>query len=264
MKAVKKYLKLSLLSMLLFFLTVIIRGIQHDKSDDNSSSSADNERIDKICLSYFSLLKSESTKPDYEVFKKALKGFFSLKSTHNIRKNILTIIDFSISSKNERMWVIDMNEMKVLHSNLVAHGRNSGEEFASSFSNSPSSYQSSLGFYVTGDTYIGKHGLSLYLDGVEPGINDNARSREVVMHGADYVSEDFVNRMGRLGRSFGCPSIPVKGHEEIIKLLSNKSCLYIYYPDDKYKKSSDLYTAETALNGLSDFLQELPRLKNSY
>jgi hypothetical protein len=264
MKAVKKYLKLSLLSMLLFFLTVIIRGIPHDKSDDNSSSSADNERIDKICLSYFSLLKSESTKPDYEVFKKALKGFFSLKSTHNIRKNILTIIDFSISSKNERMWVIDMNEMKVLHSNLVAHGRNSGEEFASSFSNSPSSYQSSLGFYVTGDTYIGKHGLSLYLDGVEPGINDNARSREVVMHGADYVSEDFVNRMGRLGRSFGCPSIPVKGHEEIIKLLSNKSCLYIYYPDDKTKKSSDLYTAETALNGLSDFLQELPRLKNSY
>jgi hypothetical protein len=227
MKAVKKYLKLSLLSMLLFFLTVIIRGIPHDKSDDNSSSSADNERIDKICLSYFSLLKSESTKPDYEVFKKALKGFFSLKSTHNIRKNILTIIDFSISSKNERMWVIDMNEMKVLHSNLVAHGRNSGEEFASSFSNSPSSYQSSLGFYVTGDTYIGKHGLSLYLDGVEPGINDNARSREVVMHGADYVSEDFVNRMGRLGRSFGCPSIPVKGHEEIIKLLSNKSC-FVY------------------------------------
>jgi hypothetical protein len=259
MKAVKKYLKLSLLSILLFCLTVITRGIAHDKNNDNSSSSADNEKIEKICSSYFSLLKSESTKPDYEVFKKALKGFFSLKSTHNIRKNILTIIDFSITSKNERMWVIDMNEMKVLHSNLVAHGRNSGEEFASSFSNSPSSYQSSLGFYVTGDTYIGKHGLSLYLDGVEPGINDNARSREVVMHGADYVSEDFVNRTGRLGRSFGCPSIPMNGHEEIIKLLSKRSCLYIYHPDDKYQKSSDLYTSETALNGLSDFLQESAR-----
>lgn len=256
MNAIKKYLRLSLLSIPFFFLTIITQGIPLDRSNYNSSSSADNEKIETICSSYFSRLTSESTKPDYEVFKKALTGFFNLKAAKSIKNNILTIIDFSKSSKHERMWIIDMNKLKVLHSNLVAHGRNSGEEFATSFSNAPSSYQSSLGFYLTGDTYIGGHGLSLLLDGVEPGINDNARSREVVMHGADYVSEDFINRIGRLGRSFGCPSIPMKGHEEIVKLLSHRSCLYIYYPDNKYQSSSAMFTAETALNGLSDFLQE--------
>jgi len=193
-----------------------------------------------------------------------MTGFFNLKASHNIRKNILTIIDLSISSRFKRMWIIDMNEMKVLHTSLVAHGRNSGDEFATQFSNSPSSYQSSLGFYLTGNTYVGAHGLSLYLDGVEPGINDNARSRAIVMHGADYVSDDFVQRYGRLGRSFGCPSIPVEGHEEIIKMLSDRTCLYIYYPDEKYQSSSGMFAAENILNGLSNFLLESPWLNNSY
>jgi hypothetical protein len=259
-----KDLKLTSLVILFFFLTIITNGSTHNRSNNTPSSPAYNEKIESFCSSSFSVLRSESSKPDYAVFKKALTGFFYLKATNNIKKNILTIIDFSISSKLERMWIIDMTEMKVLHSSLVAHGRNSGEEFATRFSNSPNSNQSSLGFYLTGDVYVGKHGLSLYLDGVEPGINDNARSRAIVMHGADYVSEDFVSQAGRLGRSFGCPSIPMQGHEEIIKMLSNRSCLYIYYPDDKYENSSGMFASEMAFNGLSDFLLESPRSNNLY
>jgi L,D-transpeptidase catalytic domain len=258
-----KDFKLTLLAILFFFLSIIANASSHDRSNNTPSLPAYNEKIESFCSSSFAVLRSESSKPDYAVFKKALTGFFYLKATNNIKKNILTIIDFSISSKIERMWIIDINEMKVLHSCLVAHGRNSGEEFATHFSNSPSSCQSSLGFYLTGDTYIGRHGLSLYLDGVEPGINDNARGRAIVMHGADYVSTTFVNQVGRLGRSFGCPAIPMFGHEEIIKMLSDKSCLYIYYPDEKYQNSSGMFATEMAFNGLTNFLLESPRLDNS-
>ena len=256
-------MKLTLLAILLFFLSNITFGSPNDRSNNTSSPATYNEKIESFCSSSFSVLRSESSKPEYAVFKKALTGFFYLKATNNIKKNILTIIDFSISSKVERMWIIDMNEMKVLHSCLVAHGRNSGEEFATHFSNSPASCQSSLGFYLTGDTYVGQHGLSLYLDGVELGINDNARSRSIVMHGADYVSTNFINQAGRLGRSFGCPAIPMHGHEEIIKMLSNRSCLYIYYPDDNYQNSSGMFEVEMAFNGLSNFLLESPRSNNS-
>ncbi|HBC78586.1 MAG TPA: hypothetical protein DEO60_09780 [Bacteroidales bacterium] len=199
------------------------------------------------------MLRSESSKPEYEVFKEALTGFFNLKAANNIKSNILTIIDFSISSVFERMWIIDMNKMEVVHVSLVAHGRNSGDEFADSFSNSPSSYKSSLGFYLTGETYIGKHGLSLYLDGTEPGINDKARERAIVMHGADYVSREFIKQYGRLGRSFGCPSIPMEDHEKIINMLSGRSCIYIHSRDDKYLNSSRMFGMETALEGMSRF-----------
>lgn len=260
----RKDLKLIILAILLSFLPVITGGSTHDRSNYTPSLPAYNEKIESLCSLCFSVLRSESSKPQYSVFKNAITGFFNLKAAKNIKKNILTIIDFSLSSKLERMWIIDMNEMKIIHTSLVAHGRNSGDEFATRFSNSPSSNQSSLGFYLTGDTYIGSHGLSLYLDGIEPGINDNARSRAIVMHGADYVSEDFVHRVGRLGRSFGCPSIPMQGHEEIIKMLSDRSCLYIYYPDYKYQNTSGMLTAETALNGLSDLLMKSPLLNPSY
>jgi len=204
----------------------------------------------------YSSLERDDSKPGYEVLRKALTGFFNLESDDRIKKNLLTIIDFSLSSNLERMWIIDLNRQEVVYSCLCAHGRNSGDEFACSFSNTPSSYKSSLGFYVTGETYIGKHGLSLILEGVEPGINDKARERAIVMHGADYVSRDFISRNGRLGRSFGCPSIPMDNHEEIISLLSGQSCLYIHFPDAGYLQSSSLLADDTAMGGMSRFLYE--------
>jgi hypothetical protein len=238
----------------------MISGFLPERTSETHSESISYEKIDSFCTPFFMMLRSESSKPDYEVFKKAMTGFLNLKATNNIKKNFLTVIDFSISSKLDRMWIIDMNKIEVIHACLVAHGQNSGEEFASHFSNSPSSNKSSLGFYLTGGTYTGKHGLSLYLDGVESGINDNARERAIVMHGADYVSRDFIRMYGRLGRSLGCPSIPMTDHEKIINLLSGRSCMYIHHPDNGYQTSSGLMSVESALRGLSSFLNDSPSL----
>jgi hypothetical protein len=189
----------------------------------------------------FNQLKTNSSKPDYEVFEKAMKGYTMLKENKKIGdKNILTIIDFSISSNKKRMWVIDLGQLVVLKNTLVSHGKNTGQEFAREFSNTPGSRMSSLGFYVTGKTYFGKHGLSLYLDGMEEGFNNNARKRAIVMHGAGYINKAFSKEYGRLGRSFGCPAIPMDKHKDIIKLLANRTCLFIYFPDDQYLNSSKL------------------------
>lgn len=174
--------------------------------------------------------------PKEESFSKALEGYYLLKSKGLIKKEFLTIIDFSLSSSIKRMWIIDMNQNKIILNSLVAHGKNSGEEYAKEFSNKNQSNKSSLGFFATGEVYQGKHGLSLKLDGLEKGINDNARKREVVVHGADYVSENFIKNHKRLGRSQGCPAVPVELSKKIIEIIKDKSCLFIYHPS-----KNDLY-----------------------
>jgi hypothetical protein len=141
------------------------------------------------------------------------------------------------------LWVIDLNTRSVLFHDYVAHGRNSGDEFANIFSNKPQSYMSSIGFYLTGETYSGKHGLSLRLDGMDTEYNHNARSRAIVMHGADYVSEAFIQKHGRLGRSFGCPSVSMEISDRIISAICEGSMLFIYYPDENYLKHSTLLQA---------------------
>lgn len=174
-----------------------------------------------------------SALPKMESFAKALQGFYALKAEGKITKDILTLVDFSLSSNTKRLWVIDLSTNTILFHSLVAHGKNSGEEFANRFSNVSESFKSSLGFYVTGEIYTGKHGKSLKLDGQERGVNDNARNRAVVMHGADYVSESFIRNHNRLGRSQGCPAIPVELTDDIIDAIQGKSCLYIYHPARK-------------------------------
>lgn len=190
-----------------------------------------------------------SNRPDYDLFRKAYVGFLNLKAANKLsNKDILTIIDFRISSNTERFWSIDLSNKKVLFNSLVAHGRKTGEEFAKKFSNKLESHMSSFGFYVTGTTYTGKHGLSLYLDGMDAGYNSNARDRAVVMHSADYVNEEFIKQNGRLGRSLGCPAIPAANHKEVINTLMDKTCLFIYFPDTNYEKKSKLLSDGTALN----------------
>ena len=184
--------------------------------------------------------------PSYDVFNRALNGYYKLKKANVVStKEILTIIDFNRSANEKRLWVIDLKNKKVLFHTLTAHGRNSGAERAQFFSNTRNSNQSSLGFYITGNTYIGKHGTSLKLHGVEPGINDNAEARAIVMHGAEYVSEAHIKKYGRLGRSFGCPAVPVELHEELIDALANKTCLFIYYSDP-------IYLAQTTFKSPND------------
>jgi hypothetical protein len=189
-------------------------------------SSMDNN----IEMVYNNLHANNFALPKEESFIQALKGFYLLKEKGLIKKNILTLVDFSLSSNLKRLWVIDLTTNTVLFQSLVAHGRNTGEEFANSFSNAQQSFKSSLGFYVTGEIYNGKHGMSLRLDGLEKGLNDNARSRGVVMHAANYVSNSFIKNNKRLGRSQGCPAIPEELSKDIINAIKDKSCLFIYHP----------------------------------
>jgi hypothetical protein len=172
----------------------------------------------------------------YNIFETAILGY---RETENIRKkNIITIIDFSKPSTEERLLVIDLANKKILYNCFVAHGKNSGENYAKVFSNQSESLMSSLGFYLTGETYNGENGYSLKLDGLEKGINDHARAREIVIHGAAYVSREFINKYGRLGRSWGCPALPPEVTKEIIDLISAGSCLFIYGDDVFYKENS--------------------------
>lgn len=183
--------------------------------------------------SYYLLKANNFQLPTLDIFKIGLEGFYQLKEKGIIKNDILTLVDFSLSSTVKRLWVIDVKNNLILFQSLVAHGRNSGSEFAQQFSNIPESFQSSLGFYATAETYIGKHGYSLRLDGLENGVNHKARERAIVIHGADYVSKKFIEQTGRLGRSFGCPSLPMENYQEIIDLIKNKSLLFIYHPTKK-------------------------------
>jgi hypothetical protein len=193
------------------------------------------------CKSFYQELVAEDySLPNFESFSKAFEGYEQLKNQGKIENDILTIVDFSLPSTEERMWVIDMKTKTILLQSLVAHGRNSGDNVATSFSNVSESFQSSLGFYTTGEVYQGKHGFSLRLDGLEKGINDNARNRAVVIHGADYVSKSFIKQHGRLGRSQGCPAVPYEVHETLINTIKNKSCLFIYHSSRNYVVKSKL------------------------
>ena len=194
----------------------------------------------KIESIYHTLNSRNFNLPELRTFSEALKGFYLLKEKGVIQKDILTLIDFSLSSNTKRLWVIDLTTNTILFNSLVAHGKNTGEEFASDFSNSNSSFKSSLGFYATGEIYQGKHGVSLRLDGLERGVNDHARERAVVIHGADYVSDSFIRDNKRLGRSLGCPAIPVELTDEIIETIKNKSCLYIYHPSRSFAMEEKL------------------------
>lgn len=170
-----------------------------------------------------------------QAFSYACKGYANMLEKGMIAKEgYLTICDFSQSSSKKRMYIIDMVNASVVMNTYVAHGKNSGGEFARSFSNKTGSLQSSLGFYVTRQTYFGEHGLSLRVDGVEKGFNDKALRRAIVVHGADYIGSQ------KKGRSFGCPAVPQNESKEIINTIKNGHCLFIYHPSKKYLTASKI------------------------
>ncbi len=203
-----------------------------NKFDDNTITLAyDSMGLDKMGLSE-------------KAFNYALKGFNYLVQHGKLAKdNIISIVDFSLPSSRKRLFVIDLDDHRVLYNTYVAHGVNSGREYANQFSNTPSSYKSSLGFYETLNTYIGGHGYSLRLDGLEKGINDNANSRDIVIHAADYVNESVIRSQGYIGRSWGCPALPENLHKPIIDKIKNGSCLFIYSANDEYLKKSRIINA---------------------
>lgn len=172
------------------------------------------------------------------VLKLALKAHQKAHSMGLAQKSLMTIIDYSLPSTQRRLWVVDMTKGKVMYHTLVAHGSGSGGNIANRFSDIPGSLQSSLGVFVTGKTYQGKHGLSLTLHGLEKGINGNAASRRIVVHGAHYVNEGMAGKLGRLGRSWGCPALDTRLARPIIQTIKDGSLVFAYYPDDKWLKRS--------------------------
>jgi hypothetical protein len=187
-------------------------------------------------------------RPDYKVFRKGLIGFLNIQKEQSLlnKESILTLIDFQLPSTEKRMWVIDLNKAKVLFNELVAHGKNSGKLYAESFSNEVNSLSSSLGFYLTGETYVGKYGRSLRLDGLEEGYNEKARARAVVLHGADYVSQAFVEAQGRLGRSYGCPAVAYENKDAIVDTIDDRTVLFINGTDAGYEEQSELLRSASA------------------
>jgi hypothetical protein len=203
------------------------------KTGENLPNSNMTSVYDSLHLNILGLTK--------QAFDYAIKGFNTLRTMGKLNNDsIISIVDFSLSSGKKRLFVIDIKNFKVLYNTYVAHGRNSGAEYAKEFSNNPESFKSSLGFYVTQDTYNGEHGFSLHLEGEEKGINDNAYSRSIVMHSAAYVNEKFIRGNGYIGRSLGCPALPQKVYKPIINKIKHGTCLFLYSPDAYYLSHSTL------------------------
>jgi hypothetical protein len=170
-----------------------------------------------------------------KAFEYAWRGYHNLVKKGVIRKkSVLSICDFSQSSSSRRMYVLDLLHKKLLYRTYVAHGQNSGDEFAETFSNEPESFKSSLGFYVTKTTYYGRNGLSLRLNGVDDGFNDQALKRNIVLHGCTYVGDQYIQNFGAVGTSLGCPALPAAVSSGIIRTVKNGSCLFIYHPTQDY------------------------------
>ena len=202
-------------------------------TDEGASVAAESNKL-------YDSLRLENLGLSREALLYAYKGYAHLLNEGRLVKDdIVTICDFSQSSRKKRLYVIDVKRVKVLMNTYVAHGRNSGVDMATHFSNRPESLESSLGFYITKSTYTGKHGLSLRIDGLEKGWNDLAEERAVVIHGADYVGAHRVNSP-YMGRSFGCPAVPAQEVSKLISLIKEGTCLFIFHPTDRYLHGSKI------------------------
>jgi len=220
--------------LFLLFTNIGLYSKGHAIENATEMSSNDNEVRITFLSQKFNISK--------DAFSLAIKGYEKLKQLGQINNSVyLTIVDFSKPSNTERFYVIDMLKEQVIIKTLVAHGKNSGTLIPSEFSNKMKSLKSSLGFYVTGNTYRGKHGTSLILDGVEKGINDQAKNRAIVLHGANYVSNNLVSDgLTPIGRSFGCPAVPNNKVKSIIATIKGGTCMFVYAPNSEYAQKSML------------------------
>ena len=235
------YLLKTLFSLSLFvLLTASFVEVSDSKTSEEHVVA---ERVDMSTLWESSCLKEAEI--SLKAFDHALNGYRNLIANSELTfGRHLTIVDFSQPSHRERLVVYDTELNAIVYTSLVAHGRNSGEEMATSFSNTVRSFQSSLGFFVTAETYEGKNGYSLRLDGLENGINDKARERAVVIHGADYATADFIEKYGLLGRSWGCPSLPPELNKPIIDQIKEQQVLFIYADNEHYLSTSAILNPE--------------------
>jgi len=235
------FLLFCLLIISLLHLSFSIAAPRFAKELPVSFKGGDSARIISSAESIYDSLQLYMAGLSRKAFDFALSGWQKLNKDGKLANHdTIAIIDFSQPSSNKRLYVLDMKNHSLLFNSLVAHGKNSGKREAVSFSNKPSSYKSSPGFYVTGDTYTGSNGFSLRLNGIESGINDKALARGIVIHGANYVSESFIAGRGYIGRSEGCPAVPLKYAKDIINTMKGGACLYIYTPDRRYLSRSEM------------------------
>jgi len=195
----------------------------------------------KQALTLYDSMKLGESGLDQKAFEYAWRGYHNLVKEGKLKKEgVLSICDFTQSSSNKRLYVIDVANKKLLYNTYVSHGMNSGVEYATSFSNAPESYKSSLGFFLTTKTYFGRNGLSLKVKGLEKGYNDLAAKRHIVLHGSDYITPDYLKDNGEMGRSLGCAAMPNAVSPKIIRTIKNGSCLFIYSPVVKYLNTSSV------------------------
>jgi hypothetical protein len=221
-------------------------GFTDDKNRPSLFANSSNTPVIKrLSDSIYNLVGLGNYGVTKEVFFKAYKGYrYLLNQSALSKKNLLTICDYSQSSRKKRLYVIDLSSSRLLFNTYVSHGTNSGGEYATSFSNLPSSNKSSLGFMVTAETYSGIAGYSMRLNGMEAGINDLVRSRDIVLHGSQFVNEAVISARGRIGSSYGCPAVPFGIHEKIIDAIKGGSCFYIYNPDTWYTHTSTIINSK--------------------
>ncbi|HTS45323.1 MAG TPA: murein L,D-transpeptidase catalytic domain family protein [Puia sp.] len=191
-------------------------------------------------VSLYDSMKLEKSGLNEKAFEYAWRGYHNLLKQGIIKTNMLSICDFTQSSRRKRFYVIDVKRRKLLYNTYVAHGMNSGVEYATSFSNRPESFKTSLGFYLTTKTYFGRNGVSLKVKGLEKGYNDLAVRRNIVLHGSDYIGAEYLKNNGEMGRSLGCTSLPTAVAPKIIKSIKNGSCFFIYHPTKKYLNESSV------------------------
>jgi hypothetical protein len=204
-----------------------------------AAKAAELRMVISQAVTIYSNMKLVNQGLDEKAFEYAWRGYHNLLKKGLIHKRtVLSICDFSQSCCSKRMYVIDVQHRKLLYRTYVAHGQNSGEEYATSFSNEPESFKSSLGFYVTDRIYYGRNGLSLRLNGVDSGYNDLALKRKIVLHGSTYVGDKYMENFGTLGTSLGCPALPSAMSSRIIRAVKNGSCLFIYHPTQQYLDNS--------------------------
>ena len=221
--------------IIFYLLFLLMPAVNNARVTEVISDGAVNEDV-------YTAVNLADTGLDRDVFDLAIKGLKKLDTEGKLNNaTIVTIADYSQSSNKKRLYVIDLKNRKLLFNTYVAHGRNTGEEYARSFSNEEGSLKSSLGFYITENPIVGSHtGFALLINGVEKGFNDHALKRAIIIHAADYATENFIKKYGRLGRSLGCPALPPDMNKPIIEKIKGGTCLFIYNPDNKYICSSSL------------------------
>lgn len=242
----------------LFFIAIIFvtcsaftsysNGIT-DNDDKNLPSLLPGSNEPKAVLLFIDTLYNhlglESLGLSKQAFSLAFKGYQYFLSKGALKNpDVLTICDYSQSSSNKRLYVIDLVENVVLYNTYVSHGSKTGGEFSTRFSNSNGSHKSNLGFLITAETYRGRAGFSMRFDGQEKGFNNAARKRGIVLHGSKYVNQRFIDSRGYSGRSYGCPAVPMEEYREIIDVIKEGSCFFGYYPDMHYTRVSKILQAK--------------------